>query len=662
MKKLIGAALICAMTASLISGCTPAVVGTVEPSETAKWMSGRPQDDFYYYANKDKLDNAEFEYGAAYAVDAFDDSLIVERLENIIADVVAGSGYEKGSEEYIIQTAFNSFVNYDFNNEPIPEDLTNVINEVKNADSVDELFMTDAKLYRDFGISGIFVLVITDDVFEAGRQVITFYPYISMCDVEFEEIADNTTALNGLVSDTRLYMQTLGYDVDTSSDYGKKLANLVLSVYGSSGSKLSGDAYDTPDEVILTADELNGVFTNVDMQAYFSEIGFDANYCDRFAIFNEDQLICINSLMVEENLDALKALEIYKIYTSYMRFIAPHYESLAGFVTDSYKPVEEQAVSEIMKRLTSETDPLYVEQYYSKEIDDGLRSMCDDIREGYRALISDATWLTEPTRKGLIEKLDNIVYVTGTDLKRHDPSMYANVGGNFYEFYMGYVRANIARDVANLSEPVDRFAVGMPMQTVNACYQPTQNNITITVAIAGDSFYDVHGDYYTNLGNLGATIAHEMGHAFDSNCIVFDKDGVYNPDWIAEEDMQALLERNEKAVRYFEDNFTVFGIYHVDGELTLGENFADLSGMECIVTLAHTDEDLKKIFESYAASYCRMSVDVVIISQLASDVHSPEVIRVNAILSTVDCFYDVYDVQEGDGMYIAPENRISRWH
>ena len=75
-----------------------------------------------------------------------------------------------------------------------------------------------------------------------------------------------------------------------------------------------------------------------------------------------------------------------------------------------------------------------------------------------------------------------------------------------------------------------------------------------------------------------------------------------------------------------------------------------------------SDEDLKKMLESYARSYCRMSVDSYIVDQIASDVHSPEVIRVNAILSTVDVFYDVYDVQEGDGMYIAPENRISRWH
>ena len=450
--------------------------------------------------------------------------------------------------------------------------------------------------------------------------------------------------------------------MDTSSEYGKELANLVLSVYGASGSKTAQDSYDVTDTIILSGDELNSIFTTVDIQEYFKAIGFDPNFCDRFGCYNKDQLICMNSLMVEDKLDALKALEILKIYSSYMRFIAPSYDSLAGYVYDSYKPVEELAVNEIIYNLKNETDPLYVERYYSKETDDALRSMCDDIREGYRALISDATWLTEPTRKGLIEKLDNIVYVTGTDLKRHDTSKYAGIGGNFYEFYMGYIRVGIADTIASLSQPVDRYGVEMKMQTVNACYSATQNNITITVAIAGDSFFDVNGDYYTNLGNLGATIAHEMGHAFDSNCIVFDQNGVYNPEWIADEDMEALLERNEKAVRYFEDNFTVFGIYHVDGELTLGENFADLSGMECIVTLAHSNEDLEKIFKSYAASYCRMSIDVVIIGQLSSDVHSPEVIRVNAILSTTDCFYDVYDVQEGDGMYIPPENRISRWH
>lgn len=662
MKRLIGVTLVCAMSVSMITACSPAAVETAVPSEGPAEISSRPQDDFYYYANKDILDNAEFAYGEGYAADAFDSKPVEDRLDLIIDDVLAGSGYEKGSEEYVIQTAYNAFVNYDFDNEPVPEELQNVIEEVKNAQTVDELMMTDAKLYRDFGVASYFPLQIGSNIYKPTENAFAIAPYTNILGVNFEDIADDDNALNSVVTDTRVYLQTAGYDVDTSSEYGRELANLCLTIYGSSGEKYSTDMYDTGDISFVPESDIDEVFTNIDIAKYFETIGFDAVHSRNFGMYNKEQVVCLNALLIEENLNALKAWEIVKIYNTYMRFIAPSYDSLSGYVTNTYKPVDEQARNEIKNMLVAETDPIYVEKYYSKEIDDGLRSMCDDIKGAYRQLITDATWLSDATRQGLLEKLDNIVYVTGTNLKRHDNSKFADLGGNYFEFYLGYMRLSNAESIASVSEPADRYEITMAMQTVNACYSPSKNNITITVAISGDQYFDVNGDYYTNLGNLGATIAHEMGHAFDSNCILFDKNGAYNPDWIADEDMTALLERNEKAVRYFEDNFTVFGIYHVNGELTLGENFADLSAMEAIVTLAKTNEDLEKLFVSYAHSYCRMSVDVYIVDQLAYDVHSPEVIRVNAILATTDCFYDVYDVKEGDGMYIAPENRISRWH
>ena len=169
-------------------------------------------------------------------------------------------------------------------------------------------------------------------------------------------------------------------------------------------------------------------------------------------------------------------------------------------------------------------------------------------------------------------------------------------------------------------------------------------------------------DYYTNLGGLGMVIAHEMGHAFDSNCILFDENGKYDPSWIASEDYDKLVERNEAAVRYFEDNFTIFGVYHVDGEQTLGENYADLGAMECITSLTHNNEERELLFTNYATIWSEKRVDSTLIDQIDVDEHSPSIIRVNAILSTLDSFYETYDVTEGDGMYIAPEDRISRWY
>ena len=216
--------------------------------------------------------------------------------------------------------------------------------------------------------------------------------------------------------------------------------------------------------------------------------------------------------------------------------------------------------------------------------------------------------------------------------------------------------------LSGFTQPVDRSAPGMAMQTLNACYDPSSNSITITVAIMNAPQFDLDQDYYANLGGLGMVIAHEMGHAFDSNCINYDQNGAYNPSWVSDADRQTLIDRNQQAVSYFEDNFTMFGVYHVDGEQTLGENYADLGGMECISRIPETNEERMIMYESFAAIWCEKILDTAFINQIATDVHSPAYIRVNAILSTVDLFYETYGVTEGDGMYIPPENRISRWY
>ena len=213
-----------------------------------------------------------------------------------------------------------------------------------------------------------------------------------------------------------------------------------------------------------------------------------------------------------------------------------------------------------------------------------------------------------------------------------------------------------------VGEVSPRTATTMPMQMFNACYNPSTNSITVTAAMMNAPFYDKDADYYTNLGGIGFTIAHEMGHAFDSNCILFNSEGRYDPSWIDAGDVEALEQRNDTAISYFEDNFTVFGVYHINGTNTLGENYADLGGMECIASLAGTEEQREKMFTNFAVTWREKQLDTAVMDQLQSDEHSPAVIRVNAILSTLDEFYDTYGVTEGDGMYIEPGSRISRWH
>lgn len=662
MKKLIGAALICAMTASLISGCTPAVTGTEETSETSKTFSSRPQDDYYYSVNKDTLGNSVIKYGSNYAGDAADTSLVDSQIETVIRDAVAGSGYEKGSEEYVIQKAYKTFLDYDFASEPVPEELASLIDEVKNAETVEELIKLDAKAYRDFGVNSYFGISVDNSIYSSDGKMIIFNPISNVGSGYFSDMREDNSALNTLADDVKTCMLTLGYDADTAGEYGKKLASFALELFGKSNMEVQDavNIYEYADH--YSADEINRLYSNINLMENLKAIGFDTDYCKDFCLMDKDQAECLNSLMTDENVDALKAWKIFDIYAHYMRFIAPHYPELEIYVEDNYEEPEKQAINEIRKTFSAETDVLYVERFYTKETDDALLVMCSDIKEGYRSVITNAAWLTESTRTRLLDKLDNIVFITGMDLKRQDCSKYADLSGDYFNLMINYQRIKAHDVIDSVTKPTDRKAVTAEMQSLNAFYNPAVNSVTICSAITNEPYFSSDADYYTNLGGLGSVIGHEIGHAFDSSGIYFDKDGNYTPDLIPDEDIQILKERDQKAVSYFEDNFTVFGVYHVDGEQTLGENYADLGGMEVIITLAKTDEDLKKIFENYAVCWCLKKTDKAIINQLAYDSHSPEILRVNAILSTVDEFYEVYGVKEGDGMYIAPENRISRWY
>lgn len=666
MKRIAGLTLTAAMLLSAVAGCTALTdQAATDPTESEVTDLGpaRPQDDYYRYVNQETLDNAEFEYGNTVAGQAFRPQLINDELEGIVTDVIAGSGYEAGSEEDIIKTAYDLYMDYDFENADIPEDLAQLIERIDNASTVDEILEIDAELVRDYGLMSLLNVAPDVNPFAPQEMVMHISQINGMLGVSFTDIRDGNGTFDAVKTNAQVIMLTCEEDLDIVDENSSDLAYLTLDLYTATDMEVIDDPANYDYIALYPADEIEGVLSNIDLEGYLSDIGFDTSLINEYSLSDLGQLQALNEILIDDNIEEIRAVELGRLYLQYARYIAPHYPELGGYISRNYDIKEDQAMDEIIYEFSAETDPLYVEQYYTEEMDEALRSMCDDIREGYRDLISGADWLSEGTREELLRKLDSIVYVTGMNLDRHDPSEYSDVNGSdYYEFYLSYVRHNQNEMVTKFGDELSRDEVMMQMQTFNACYHPSFNNITITVAIMNAPFFDVDADYYTNLGGLGMVIAHEMGHAFDSNCILFNADGEYDPSWIPDEDMQTLLDRYDQAVSYFEDNFTVFGVYHVDGELTLGENYADLGAMECITSICENEDQLILLFENYARIWCEKTTDDNIVDTLAYDVHSPAMIRVNAILSTNEAFYETYDVSEGDGMYIAPENRISRWY
>ena len=669
MKKIKGIAVLLAATLAVgsLAACsskTPEEIFPAEETEVQVPSEIRPQDDFYRYVNGETLANAVFGYNASTAANNLDSSATTARITEIVNEVVAGSGYQPGTEEYIIQNIYNSYLAYDFENAGVPEELQSVFDEILNVSSIDELLLLDARLIRDYSLQLSLLSVTMDTNYVTGTDnCIAFAQISSMNGADFRQLEESYDSLDEVKFYTSAVMQAMGYDKDAADEMGQQVGYYVMDIYNATDTEQFYSLMTAENFKLYTREQIEAILTNVDINAYYNEIGIDISGVQEFGIYDPGQLQALNDSFVEENLEALKMIELCNFIRVYEDYIYPSYDTLRQYVEENVNTPEDRAIDVILQHYAQQTDPLYVERYYNEEMDQALISMCDDIRESYRTLISGAEWLSESTRQGLLQKLDNIIYITGMDVHRADPSIYAGLEcENFFQYTLGLSRIRVQGKIEHFFDPVDRGEVSMPMQTLNASYSPSTNSITITVAIMCAPMFDINADYYANLGGLGMVIAHEMGHAFDSRNINYDANGVYDPSWVGDADRAALDQRDQAAVEYFENRFTIFGVYHVDGQKTLGENFADLGGVECISLIPQTNEQRRIMYENMARVYCLKIVDTGLINQLASDVHSPNYIRVTAVLSSIDQFYEAYGITEGDGMYLPPEERISRWY
>ena len=293
------------------------------------------------------------------------------------------------------------------------------------------------------------------------------------------------------------------------------------------------------------------------------------------------------------------------------------------------------------------------------ELDKAMNKMFDEIIGSYDELIKKADWLTSGTREALLKKLHNVHLVTAPKPSEKTKKDTDIIGKNYVDTCKKINLRASEKSLETLKRKVDRDDVEMSAMTVNAQYLPC-NTINVTVAIMQKPMFDPKDSDAANLGRLGAVMAHEIGHAFDSNCIKFNPDGILDPDWINETDRKVLEERADKLADYY-SKFTIMEVYHVKGEKTNGENYADLGAVECITNIIDDKEQLKVLFENYAKSWCSLMVDTNGIWAINHDEHSPGTVRVNAVLASNEKFIEVYDVKEGDGMYFPPEERVSRW-
>lgn len=671
-RKILSTVIAALMCANMLTACTI----TMEPVDTEETtaddehelsISFGPEEDFYGFINGETIANSQIAFregGTGTFYDVY--NLVNDRVESIIDDVCEGSeNYPENSGEAIIASVYSQYVNYNYSD---PGEATAPLFEeayqrIENVNTVDEYVQLMGEFYHDYGIDLFLVPSVSQNiVYDPDSYCVQ----LGFDEAPLGESLENysTSYYLDIPEQGRTTLRYWGVEEEDSNTRVDNLVSMFVDIARNTDFDILEASYAEQVSAVqaYSFDEMDAMLSNIDLEAYLTACGA-TQMPDVIGVGDTNQLTTYNEYMVEENLQALKDYAKFSFVGSYSAYLPSSDDALRNALTTdptSEVAIHDMAVRNIVVNYSEILGDLYTETYGDEAVVEGVQAMCDEIIEAYRGLINGADWISDEGRALLLTKLNNIEFKIGGRTPQGTYPEYDGIlGANPMETEINLARIQAEIDMANINQSYDRMTFDMTAPTVNACYN-TDNTVTIPYGIINAPFFDINASRATNLGGLGTVIAHEISHGFDSNCINWNSEGIFNPSWIPQSDLDALQVLMDATVEYY-SNYTVMDVYHVDGELTLGENFADLGGVQAVLTLVNTPEEYRDLFANYAVNWCGVTNNESALSSLSHDVHSPDYIRVNAVVSSCDEFYEAYDVEEGDSMYVAPENRINRW-
>jgi putative endopeptidase len=314
---------------------------------------------------------------------------------------------------------------------------------------------------------------------------------------------------------------------------------------------------------------------------------------------------------------------------------------------------------------------LYVAQYFPPERKARMEQLVANLLASYKSSIDTLEWMGPATKEQAQAKLAKFTPKIGYPSKWRDYSALAIVPGDLSGNMMRASAFASQRMINKLGKPIDRAEWGMTPQTINAYYSSTMNEIVFPAAILQPPFFDAGADDAVNYGAIGAVIGHEISHGFDDKGSQSDGDGNLR-DWWTQEDRANFKARTDVLVRQY-GSYSPLPGYHVNGDLTLGENIADNSGLAIaykayklalggqpapVIDGLTGDQRFYMGFAQVWRSKMREPQQIV---QIKTDPHSPGQFRANGTMVNQPGFYEAFGVKPGDRMYLAPEQRVIIW-
>jgi putative endopeptidase len=378
------------------------------------------------------------------------------------------------------------------------------------------------------------------------------------------------------------------------------------------------------------------------------------------------------------SLDTWKAYLSLHLIESYGSFLSKNFvderfdfygKTLSG--VKEMEPRWKRGVGAVERSQGEAVGKLYVAQYFSAEKKARMEALVKNLLAAYKESIDKLDWMSPATKKEAQAKLAKFNPKIGYPNKWKD---YSKLTVSRDDLVGNVMRSRVVeadREINKLGRPIDRDEWGMTPQTINAYYNPEMNEIVFPAAILQPPFFDAKADDAVNYGGIGAVIGHEISHGFDDQGAQYDGDGNLR-DWWTASDHKNFKAKTTALVNQY-NAFEPIPGYHVNGELTLGENIADNSGLAIALKAYHISLKGKKapviggmtgdqrLYAGWAQVWRSKMREQQQIVQVKTDPHSPGQFRANGTLRNQPGFYEAFGVKQGDKMYLAPSDRVIIW-
>jgi putative endopeptidase len=645
--------------------------------------SVKPSQDFFQFVNGTWLNNIEIpadrvRWGSFDELRQKTDVDALRILDEASKDPKYTSSTDQGKAVNLYKTIMDTIARDKAGIKPLKPYLAK-INAVKNVADLQKLMIEMASQ----GGIGFFSVGVGTDAKNSNKNVVNVGPgSVGLPDRDYyvSDDADSKEKREKYVHHVARMLQFLGEKPAAAKKNAEKILALETAM-----SQPRFDRVERRDRRKsynpMTIADLQKLNNSVNWEKYITGIGLPK--VDTLIVSQPKYMQALETIFNENKVEDWKAYMRWTLLNSSASKLSTTIEkanwdfyskTLSGAIKQ--RPRNEGALQVVNGPTGEALGKLYVEKMFPAEAKAKAEKMIKNVIRAFETRINNLPWMSEATKVQAIQKLNKMSVKIGYPDKWKDYSALTikspAEGGSYFENSKNITNWNFKRNIDKLGKPVDKTEWGMSPQTVNAYFNPSNNEIVFPAAILQPPFYDYKADEAVNYGGIGAVIGHEISHGFDDSGSRYNSDGNL-VNWWTDEDLKQFTALGTALADQYSALEPLPGT-KVDGKFTLGENIGDLGGINAAYDglqlylkengnpgLIDGFTPEQRLFISWATIWRSKMRDEAIKNQVKTDPHSPAMYRAYVPLLNLETFHQAFDIKPGDGMYLAPEKRVKIW-